>query len=179
MIDPGSPAVVTSGNLDSSSCICCVVVAARPSVISVTETNIKSSQLVVATTSFPGPGVRPSVLVVISDEIVVDLLSPVFVSLSLCCSGCCTGSSWPSLSTASVLSSNKGALVWVEVEMMENFGGLDSVVSSGAAGTIVSRELRGWPGPNTEIREMEGRPVVVGSSVTGTSCGLDVKTSGN
>jgi hypothetical protein len=79
------------------------------------------------------------------------------------------------------VSSNKGALVWVEVEMIENLRGLDTVVvvvNTGATGTICSRELLGWPGPNTEISEMEGLPVVVGSSVTGISCGLDVKTSG-
>jgi len=157
-------------------------VPARPSVISVTGTNVKSSELVVATTSFPAPS-GPSVLVVISNEIVVDLLSTLFVSLTVVCSGCSDRSTgWASLSTASVLSSTRGALVWVEVEMMEYLGGLDVVLTTGATGTIWSRELLGWPGPNTEIRGMEGRPVVVvwsgTSSVTGTSCGRDVKTSG-
>ena len=85
------------------------------------------------------------------------------------------------------MSSNKGALVWVEVEMRENFRALDTVVilldtvdtvvilldtvdtvvillsdNTGATGTICRRELLGWPGPKTEIREMEGPPVVIG-----------------
>ena len=57
------------------------MVAGLPSVISVTGIFIKSSELVVATTSFPGPTV---VVVVIGNEIEVDLVSAVFVSLSVC-----------------------------------------------------------------------------------------------
>ena len=132
------------------------MVPGLPSVISVTGLAIKSSELVVATTSFPG---GPTVVVGRDNEIVADL---VFVSLSVssACSDLSTGSSG---SAASVVSSNTGPLVWVEVEMMENFRGLeDTVVITGATGTICSRELLGWPGPNTEIREMEGLPVVVG-----------------
>ena len=37
------------------------------------------------------------------------------------------------------------------------------MVRAGAtAGTICRRELLGWPGPNTEMREMAGRDTVVG-----------------
>ena len=49
--------------------------------------------------------------------------------------------------------------------MMENFRGLrlDTVVTAGATtGTIWRRELLGWPGPNTEMREMAGRDTVLG-----------------
>ena len=66
--------------------------------------------------------------------------------------------------------SNKGPLVWVEVEMIENFRALDTVVillldTTGATGTICRRELLGWPGPNTEMREMAGIETVVGPAV--------------
>ena len=56
------------------------MVPGLPSVISVTGLVIKSEELVVATTSFPGP----SVVVVIGNEIVVDLVLALFVSLSVC-----------------------------------------------------------------------------------------------
>ena len=37
------------------------------------------------------------------------------------------------------------------------------MVRAGAtAGTICRRELLGWPGPNTEMREMAGRDTVLG-----------------
>lgn len=70
---------------------------------------------------------------------------------------------------------------------MENLRELETVVCL-VPGTICRRELLGWPGPNTEMSEMAGSVSVVevevvevveaGSSVTGKSCGLDVKTSG-
>ena len=133
------------------------MVRGLPSVTSVTGLNIKSSELVVATTSFPAPS--GSAVVVIGNEIVVDLVSSVFVSLTLCSSLCSdTATSGSTASAASVLDSARGALVWVEVEMMEYWGALDTVVTwladtTGATkGTICSRELRGWPGPKTEMR---------------------------
>ena len=138
-----------------------------PSVISVTGLAIKSSELVVATTSFPAPS--GTAVVVIGNVIVADLVFSVSVSLTVCSSLCSdTTTSGSTASTAAVLDVARGALVWVEVEMMEYWGALDTVVTlltdtTGATkGTICSRELLGWPGPKTEMRGREGRPVVVG-----------------
>ena len=136
LIDLGSPTVVTSENLDSSSCACVVVVVVvvvgltSLSVISVTEILTESSDVAVVESnslSVHVPCVVVVVVVVVVDVVVVvvvvgedDVLD---VTDSLCW---VTGG----VSTAKVVVSMTGTLVWVEVETIENFSALETVVNT-------------------------------------------------
>ena len=121
-----------------------------PSVISVIETLIPSPDIVVVeaiSLSVSGP----NVVVGIDIEVVVDLVVEISDSLG-------SFRSDANVSTARVVGCNKGTLVWVEVEMIENFRALGCVVNTGNLGRSVStsglsssRELRGSV-PNTERR---------------------------
>ena len=135
LIDLGSPTVVTSENLDSSSCACVVVVVVvvvgltSLSVISVTEILTESSDVAVVESnslSVQVPCVVVVVVVVVDVVVVVVVVGEddvLDVTVSLCW---VTGG----VSTAKVVVSMTGTLVWVEVETIENFSALETVVNT-------------------------------------------------
>jgi len=137
LIDLGSPTVVTSENLDSSSCACVVVVVVvvvgltSLSVISVTEILTESSDVAVVESNSLSVHV-PCVVVVVVVVVVVDVVVVVVVvgeddMLDVTGSLCwVTGG----VSTAKVVVSMTGTLVWVEVETIENFSALETVVNT-------------------------------------------------